>query len=70
MIKIKPEYAVLRRELALANKNTIEVTDGAGSKVFKSNTRVIAQIAKPLEYLENEPNYYLELPTIFSLTLF
>jgi hypothetical protein len=29
---------------------------------------VIAQIAKTLEYLENEPNYYLELPTIFSLT--
>jgi hypothetical protein len=24
---------------------------------------------KPLEYLENEPNYYLESPTIFSLTV-
>lgn len=47
--KSKPEYAVLRkyRNSLLANKNTIEVTDfGAGSKVFKSNTRVIAQIAK------------------------
>nr|WP_309760799.1 class I SAM-dependent methyltransferase [Flavobacterium sp.] len=47
--KSKPEYAVLRkyRNSLLANKNTIEVTDfGAGSKVFKSNTRVVAQIAK------------------------
>jgi len=31
----------------LQNKNTIEVTDfGAGSRVFKSNTRAINQIAK------------------------
>ena len=47
--KSKPEYAVLRkyRNSLLANKNTIEVTDfGAGSKVFKSNTRIISQIAK------------------------
>ena len=47
--KSKPEYALLRkyRNSLLANKNTIEVTDfGVGSKVFKSNTRVIAQIAK------------------------
>ena len=44
-----PEYAVLRnyRNSLLENKNTIEVTDfGAGSKVFKSNTRAINQIAK------------------------
>tara|TARA_R110000868_G_scaffold29106_6_gene108464 strand:- start:4001 stop:4651 length:651 start_codon:yes stop_codon:yes gene_type:complete len=35
------------RKLLLANPNSIEVTDfGAGSKVFKSNTRAIAQIAK------------------------
>ncbi|WP_298224717.1 class I SAM-dependent methyltransferase [Flavobacterium sp.] len=47
--KIKPEYAVLRnyRNALLQNKNTIEVTDfGAGSRVFKSNTRAIHQIAK------------------------
>ncbi|RDI57611.1 O-methyltransferase [Flavobacterium glaciei] len=47
--KSKPEYAVLRkyRNSLLANNNTIEVTDfGAGSKVFKSNTRVISKIAK------------------------
>jgi predicted O-methyltransferase YrrM len=47
--KLKSEYVVLnkyRNEL-LQNKNTIEVTDfGAGSRVFKSNTRPIAQIAK------------------------
>ncbi|TRX36781.1 class I SAM-dependent methyltransferase [Flavobacterium sp. ZT3R18] len=47
--KFKSEYVVLenyRNEL-LQNKNTIEVTDfGAGSRVFKSNTRSIAQIAK------------------------
>ena len=43
------QYAVLRnyRNSLLANNNTIEVTDfGAGSKVFKSNTRVIAKIAQ------------------------
>ena len=44
-----PEYETLRhyRNSLLANKNTIEVTDfGAGSRVFKSNTREIAAIAK------------------------
>ncbi|WP_333600460.1 O-methyltransferase [Flavobacterium sp.] len=43
------DYEILKnyRKLLLANKNTIEVTDfGAGSKVFKSNTRAIRQIAK------------------------
>ncbi len=47
--KSKPEYAVLKkyRNSLLANNNTIEVADfGAGSKVFKSNTRVISKIAK------------------------
>lgn len=44
-----PEYDVLKnyRKSLLKNKNTIEVTDfGAGSKVFKSNTRAINLIAK------------------------
>ena len=44
-----PEYAILKnyRKSLLQNKNTIEVTDfGAGSRVFKSNTRQIAKIAK------------------------
>jgi predicted O-methyltransferase YrrM len=43
------QYQVLEnyRNSLLENKNTIEVTDfGAGSKVFKSNTRQIAKIAK------------------------
>ncbi|WP_281228391.1 O-methyltransferase [Flavobacterium aquiphilum] len=47
--KIKPEYSILKeyRNSLLQNKNTIEVTDfGAGSKVFKSNTRAINEIAK------------------------
>jgi predicted O-methyltransferase YrrM len=47
--KSKPEYSILRdyRNSLLENKNTIEVTDfGAGSKVFKSNTREISKIAK------------------------
>lgn len=47
--KSKPQYAVLKkyRNSLLANNNTIEVADfGTGSKVFKSNTRVIAKIAK------------------------
>ena len=47
--KVKKEYTILEkyRNALLKNKNTIEVTDfGAGSKVFKSNTRIVAQIAK------------------------
>jgi predicted O-methyltransferase YrrM len=46
--KTKPEYAILKnyRKSFLQNKNTIEVTDfGAGSRVFKSNTRQISKIA-------------------------
>ncbi|AWG21752.1 methyltransferase [Flavobacterium faecale] len=45
----KPAYSILKkyREALLSNQNTITVTDfGAGSKVFRSNTREIAQIAK------------------------
>lgn len=44
-----PEYKVLKnyRKSLLENKNTIEVTDfGAGSRVFKSNTREVAKIAQ------------------------
>jgi predicted O-methyltransferase YrrM len=43
------QYFILKkyRNSLLQNKNTIEVTDfGAGSRVFKSNTRQIAQIAQ------------------------
>lgn len=47
--KNKTEYTLIKnyRKALLENKNTINVTDfGAGSRVFKSNTRQIAQIAK------------------------
>lgn len=47
--KYYPEYKILKeyRNLLLENKETIEVTDfGAGSRVFKSNTRQISKIAK------------------------
>lgn len=47
--KSKPEYSILKeyRKALLTTKNSIEVTDfGAGSKVFKSNTREISKIAK------------------------
>ncbi|OXA85029.1 O-methyltransferase [Flavobacterium hercynium] len=47
--KSKPEYSILKkyRQSLLENKNFIEVTDfGAGSRVFKSNTRQISKIAK------------------------
>ena len=44
-----PEYSILKeyRKSLLENETIIEVTDfGAGSRVFKSNTRAINQIAK------------------------
>jgi predicted O-methyltransferase YrrM len=47
--KPKPEYSILKkyRKSLLQNESFIEVTDfGAGSKVFKSNTRQISKIAK------------------------
>lgn len=47
--KIYPEYSILKnyRKSLLDNYNSIEVTDfGAGSRVFKSNTRAINQIAR------------------------
>ncbi|THF49899.1 class I SAM-dependent methyltransferase [Flavobacterium supellecticarium] len=47
--KSKPEYATLGnyRKALLQNTSTISVTDfGAGSRVFKSNNRSVAHIAK------------------------
>lgn len=44
-----PEYETLKsyRKSLLENKNSIDVTDfGAGSRVFKSNTREISKIAQ------------------------
>ncbi|TEB41008.1 class I SAM-dependent methyltransferase, partial [Flavobacterium circumlabens] len=80
--KAKPEYAILKkyRKSLLENKNFIEVTDfGAGSKVFKSNTRQIAKIAqtagisaKRAELLFRvvryfQPNTILEIGTSLGL---
>ena len=47
--KVKPEYSILLdyRKSLLKNKKSIEVIDfGAGSKVFKSNIRLISKITK------------------------
>lgn len=47
--KQKTDYKILKayRNDLLNNKNTIEVTDfGAGSRVFKSNTRQVSKIAQ------------------------
>jgi predicted O-methyltransferase YrrM len=46
---LKADYAILKnyRKSVLEHKNKIEVTDfGAGSRVFKSNWRSVAQIAQ------------------------
>lgn len=76
------EYAILKsyRNSLLSNKETIEVTDfGAGSRVFKSNIRVINQIAdnagisaKRAELLFRITNYFkpgniLEIGTSLGL---
>ncbi|WP_366184249.1 class I SAM-dependent methyltransferase [Flavobacterium ovatum] len=47
--KLKTDYTILKqfRQELLDNNSSIEITDfGAGSKVFKSNHRVISQMAK------------------------
>jgi predicted O-methyltransferase YrrM len=77
-----PEYTILKeyRNSLLQNKNTIEVTDfGAGSRVFKSNTRQIFKIAqtagissKRAELLFKivryfQPNSILEIGTSLGL---
>lgn len=78
----KLEYQILKdyRKELLANNNTIKVTDfGAGSKVFKSNKRGIARIAKtagirqkPAELLFRltkyfQPDSILEIGTSLGL---
>jgi predicted O-methyltransferase YrrM len=77
-----PEYSILKayRTSLLANKEKIDVTDfGAGSRVFKSTTRPICQIAKTagispkrakllfriVNYLQ--PNTILEIGTSLGL---
>lgn len=70
------EYSILKnyRKALLQNENTIEVTDfGAGSRIFKSNTRQISKIAqtagitpKRAELLFRITNY-LEPSTILEI---
>ena len=67
--KSKPEYKVLKkyRDSLLANKNTIQVTDfGAGSKVFKSTTRQISQIAKTAGITQKRAELLFRITTYFQ----
>ncbi|MEN2400629.1 class I SAM-dependent methyltransferase [Flavobacterium sp. MC2016-06] len=67
--KSKPEYSILKkyRKSLLENKNFIEVTDfGAGSKVFKSNTRQIAKIAKTAGISENRAELLFRVVRYFQ----
>jgi predicted O-methyltransferase YrrM len=67
--KNKPEYSVLReyRNSLLANKNSIEVTDfGAGSKIFKSNTRQISKIAKTAGISPKRAELLFRIATYFQ----
>ncbi|NRS90493.1 putative O-methyltransferase YrrM [Flavobacterium sp. 7E] len=67
--KEKPEYAVLKqyRKALLTNTNTIEVTDfGAGSRVFKSNTRAVAQIAKTAGITKKRAELLLRIVRYFE----
>lgn len=66
-----PEYSILKdyRKSLLQNKSTIEVTDfGAGSKVFKSNTRAINQIAKSAGISSKRAELLLRMVNYFQPT--
>lgn len=67
--KNKPEYKILKqyRNDLLQNKNTIEVTDfGAGSRVFKSNTRQISKIAKTAGITPKRAELLFRIVTYFQ----
>lgn len=67
--KPKSEYQVLKnyRNSLLENTNTIEVTDfGAGSKVFKSNTRQITKIAKTAGITRKRAELLFRITTYFQ----
>ena len=64
-----PEYIILKnyRKSLLENKNTIEVTDfGAGSRVFKSNQRQIAKIAKTAGIKEKRAELLFRITNYFQ----
>lgn len=67
--KTKPEYKILKqyRNDLLQNKNTIEVTDfGAGSRVFKSNTRQISKIAQTAGITEKRAELLFRIVNYFQ----
>ena len=67
--KPKPEYPILEnyRNALLENKNTIDVNDfGAGSKVFKSNTRQISKIAKTAGISRKQAELLFRITTYFQ----
>ncbi len=67
--KPKTAYSVLKkyRNSLLKNSRTIEVTDfGAGSKVFKSNSRAIAQIAKTAGISQNRSELLYRITDYFQ----
>ncbi|MCF6128968.1 class I SAM-dependent methyltransferase [Flavobacterium sp. AS60] len=64
-----PEYSSLKnyRKSLLENYETIEVTDfGAGSKVFKSNTRPIAKIATTAGITEKRAEMLFRITNYFQ----
>jgi predicted O-methyltransferase YrrM len=67
--KPKAEYQVLKnyRKSLLENTNTIDVTDfGAGSKIFKSNTRPISKIAKTAGISRKRAELLFRITTYFQ----
>jgi predicted O-methyltransferase YrrM len=63
------QYQVLKnyRNALLENKDTIQVTDfGAGSRVFKSNTRQIAKIAKTAGISPKRAELLFRITTYFQ----
>ncbi len=67
--KPKAEYQVLKnyRNSLLENTNTIDVTDfGAGSKIFKSNTRPISKIAKTAGISRKRSELLFRITTYFK----
>lgn len=67
--KSKPEYTALKnyRKALLENKNTIFVTDfGAGSKVFTSNERPIAKLAKTAGISTNRAKLLFRITAYFQ----
>lgn len=67
--KPKPQYAALHRyrEYLLQNTATIDVVDfGAGSKIFKSNSRPISKIAKTAGITKKRAELLLRVSAYFQ----